>query len=58
MSQIDDFAQSLLEESKRFLEKAQSEESAEGAHAYMHASLMLAFSPLEAHVRTPSATTS
>jgi hypothetical protein len=54
VSQIDDFAQSLLKESKRFLEKAQSEESGEGASAYLHASLMLAFSSLEAHVNSIS----
>jgi hypothetical protein len=54
VSQIDNFAQALLEESKRFLERAQSEESAEGASAYLHASLMLAFSSLEAHVNSIS----
>ena len=54
MSQIDDFARSLLEESKRFFEKAQSEETTEGVNAYLHAAPMLAFSSLEAHVNSIS----
>jgi hypothetical protein len=48
---IDEFASSLLEESKRFLEKANDEEGDPAAtNAYLHASLLLAFSALEAHV--------
>ena len=54
MSQIDDFAQSLLEESKRFLEKARDGGEASGIDAHLHAALMLAFSSLEAHVNSIS----
>ena len=49
MTQIDVFASSLLEESKRFLEKA-TEDEEPATSAYLHASLLLAFSALEAHV--------
>jgi autonomous glycyl radical cofactor GrcA len=44
---IDEFARSLLEESKRFLEKAK-EEDEPAKSAYLHAAL--AFSSLEAHI--------
>lgn len=47
MDNIDDFASLLLEESKRFLEKAQSSTNLD---AYLHAALNLAFCSLEAHV--------
>ncbi|MGY3618402.1 hypothetical protein [Bradyrhizobium sp. USDA 10063] len=51
MADIDDFATSLLEEAKRFLEKAQEAASDPVAHlAYLHAALMLGFCSLEAHV--------
>jgi hypothetical protein len=50
MQQIDEFATSLLEESKRFLEKAEEDEDPPALTAYLHASLLLAFSALEAHV--------
>jgi hypothetical protein len=47
---IDDFATSLLEEAKRFLEKAVEESEPAVQNAYLHAGLLLAFSSLEAHV--------
>jgi hypothetical protein len=50
MSAIDDFARSLLEESKRFLEKTGDGGDQTANDAYLHAALMLAFSSLEAHV--------
>jgi hypothetical protein len=46
---VDAFALSLLEESKRFLEKAKSADP-EDAPPFLHASIFLAFSSLEAHV--------
>jgi hypothetical protein len=49
VTQIDTFANSLLEEAKRFLEKA-GEEDEPAKSAYLHASLLLAFCALEAHV--------
>jgi hypothetical protein len=50
---IDKFALSLLEESKRFLEKCEDEKD-EGGTAYLHAALLLAFCSLEAHVNSVS----
>lgn len=50
MADIDLFAVSLLEEAKRFLEKAPAETNPEGHTAYLHAALNLAFCSLEAHV--------
>lgn len=47
---IDEFANSLLEESKRFLELASECEDPAGQAAYRHGSLMLGFCALEAHV--------
>jgi hypothetical protein len=49
LSAIDDFAGSLLEEAKRFLEKAESSDQV-GRSAFLHASLVLAFCALEAHI--------
>jgi hypothetical protein len=46
----DGFALSLLEESKRFLEKARSAPNDVGRNAFLHSSLLLAFCSLEAHV--------
>lgn len=58
MQQMDEFASSLLEESKRFWEKAKEEARDNGdvtaSNAYLHASLLLAFSALEAHVNAIS----
>jgi hypothetical protein len=51
MADIDAFATSLLEEAKRFLEKAvEAVEDVCCRDANLHASLMLAFCSLEAHV--------
>jgi hypothetical protein len=49
MSDTDKFARLLLEEAKRFLERA-SREDREAKTAYLHASLLLSFSALEAHI--------
>lgn len=49
MAEIDEFASSLLEESKRFLEKAAEADSQESEAGHLHAALMLAFCALEAH---------
>jgi hypothetical protein len=49
MSHVDAFSRSLLEEAKRFLEKAESSVD-DGRLAFLHASVMLAMSSLEAHV--------
>jgi hypothetical protein len=48
--QIDEFAGSLLEESKRFLELARECEDSAGTAAYLHAAILLAFCALDAHV--------
>lgn len=50
MSEIDDFATTLLEESKRFFEKSIEANDPDSKAANLHAALMLAFSALEAHV--------
>jgi hypothetical protein len=50
VADIDDFATSLLEEAKRFFEKAIEVADNVGSNANLHASLMLAFCSLEAHV--------
>jgi hypothetical protein len=52
MADIDAFAADLLEESKRFLEKCKSSEDKSARSAYLHASLLLAFSGLEAHINS------
>jgi hypothetical protein len=49
MTAIDEFASTLLEEAKQFLEKSAGGTGA-GVHAYLHAALMLGFSALEAHL--------
>lgn len=50
---IDKFATLLLEEAKRFAEKASESQCAEDAKtAYLHAALTLAFCALEAHVNS------
>ena len=48
--EIDDFALSLLEESKRFLEKVEDHGDHFANEAYLHSALLLAFSSLEAQV--------
>ena len=50
MAEIDLFANQLLEESKRFLEKATETSDEVAQTADLHASLLLAFCALEAHV--------
>jgi hypothetical protein len=51
MADIDDFANDLLEEAKRFLEKAEDRAAdVTSQKANLHAALMLAFCSLEAHV--------
>jgi hypothetical protein len=50
VADIDRFASSLLEEAKRFLEKASTEGDPAGQVAYLHAALNLAFCSLEAHI--------
>jgi hypothetical protein len=53
MTDIDIVASTLLEESKRFLEKAQHHSSIDDARdAYLHAALNLAFCSLEAHINS------
>jgi hypothetical protein len=50
MSEIDVFASLLFEEAKRFFEKANLEKTSAGKTAYLHASLLLSISSLEAHI--------
>ena len=50
MSEIDFFANRLLEEAKRFLEKGVDSQDSIAEAAYLHAALMLSFCALEAHV--------
>ena len=50
MADIDEFAQMVFEEAKRFLEKAAMEGANAAQSAYLHAALLLGFSALEAHV--------
>ena len=49
---IDAFSLLLLEQGKRFLEKAKSANDEESASAFCHASLLLGFSALEAHINS------
>ncbi len=50
MNEVDDYCKSLLEESKRFFEKAAIESDADGKTAYLHAAILLAFAGLEANL--------
>lgn len=50
MSDFDAFAFGLLEQAKRFLEKAKDESDQDGQAAYLHAAVMLSFAAIEAHV--------
>jgi hypothetical protein len=50
MENFDLFCNTLLEESKRFLEKAKGEKEQININAYLHASLLLSISSLEAFV--------
>jgi hypothetical protein len=47
---LSSFASDLLEEAKRFLEKATEAPDPEGKKAFLHAALMLGFAAFEAHV--------
>lgn len=50
MREVDEFSRALIEEAKRFYEKAYHETDIEGKRAFLHASLLLGFCALEAHV--------
>jgi hypothetical protein len=50
MNSMDTFSMTLLEEGKRFLEKATDSKDDEAAVSYFHAALLLGFSALEAHM--------
>lgn len=50
MSDIDEFASSLLDEAKRFLERAKEAKGGDAEAPNLHACLMLGFCSLEAHV--------
>ena len=50
MAEIDLFANQLLEEAKRFNEKAKEQSDETAKAAYLHASLMLAFCAFDAHI--------
>lgn len=50
MADIDDFATNLLEEAKRFLERARESQCSDVKSPNLHAALMLAFCGFEAHV--------
>lgn len=52
VQEVDEFSRNLLEEAKRFFEKAKEESDSQGRLAYLHASLVLGFSSLEAHVNS------
>jgi hypothetical protein len=52
MADFDVFADQLLEESKRFLEKASESSDATGEAAYLHAALILSFCALEARINS------
>jgi hypothetical protein len=52
MTTFDSFANQLIEEAKRFLEKATESTDNEAVAAYLHASLMLGFCAFEAHINS------
>lgn len=55
MPEVDDFASLLLEEAKRFLEKAVSEPVGDAKEAYLHGALLLGFASFEAHLNSMAA---
>ncbi len=55
MDDIDTFASLLLEEGKRFLEKAIDSDNDDEEKAYLHAALLLAFCSLDAHLNAVGA---
>ncbi len=50
MSDFDSFAIELLEEAKRFLERAVAESGEAAERPFLHAALLMSFSALESHV--------
>jgi hypothetical protein len=52
MADFDLFADQLLEEAKRFLEKARESSDTTAEAAYLHAALMLSFCALEARINS------
>jgi hypothetical protein len=50
MAALDTFASTLLEEAKRFLEKASESSDSDSRDAYLHSALLLGFVAFEAHV--------
>jgi len=54
MAEIDLFANQLLEEGKRFLEKATESDDKATIEANLHAALLLSFCSLEAHINAIS----
>jgi len=52
MIAIDDFAKLLFDEAKGFLEKGRNASSSQAQTAYLHASILLGFSALEAHINS------
>jgi hypothetical protein len=54
VADFDEFSSLLLEEAKRFLERANESTDQIAQTAYLHAALLLAFSSLEAHVNAIS----
>jgi hypothetical protein len=50
MAALSDFAADLLEEAKRFLEKATESADADGKKAFLHSALLVGFAAFEAHV--------
>src|SRR6266571_2630148 len=52
MAAIDDFAKLLFDEAKVFLEKGRNATSPEAQSAYFHASLLVGFCSLEAHLNS------
>lgn len=52
MPEIDEFSSLLLEEAKRFLEKAIESKNTEERVACLHAALMISFCSLEAHINS------
>jgi hypothetical protein len=54
VAEFDQFASTLLEEAKRFLEKSREADDAAGKAAFLHATVMLAFCAFEAHDLLPN----
>jgi hypothetical protein len=52
VADFDLFANQLIEEAKRFLEKAKESANSDAAAGHLHAALMLSFCALEAHINS------